>query len=241
MVIKIVNNDTTVENNLGLDLSVFLLNRYSFSGLSFWSIETEDWGEHSYSLDVFLHQFLLNFHYQLFQYDDYFQDSKTSQPFSYLKDTDEALTVIGGDIIWQNFHSIDAGLKVNHYTYDKKGETSQYIAAVFNVYGEKQTSVGAETGIMDGESSENNYYLGRIYFYWDSPAGYLDRWFFDGEVMYIYYNEAIYGKDSSVFASAGCGFRAINDKLTTKFSTDFSRDTYHDTDIRLMTIIEYEY
>jgi len=43
------------------------------------------------------------------------------------------------------------------------------MALVLNLYGQSQTSVGAEAGVMDGDYSENSYYLGRLYFYWDAP------------------------------------------------------------------------
>ena len=53
--------------------------------------------------------------------------------------------------------------------------------------------MGAEAGLMDGDSAENSYYLGRIYFYWDAPFRAMEKWFFDGEFMYVGYEEEIYG------------------------------------------------
>lgn len=238
---KLINDNDTVENKLGVDLSLYLFSSFAFSGLSVWNFETENWGEHSYSADMYINRFSLKAHYQKFQYKDYFSDKKSSQLFSYLQDSNETLTVIGGDIIWQKFHGLDAALKLNHYTYDMRRETSRYMAVVFNIYGQEQTATGVEVGIMEGESEENSYYLGRIYFYWDTPARLLENWFVDGEIMYVRYEEKIFRKDNSIFASTGCGRKIIDDTLKVKFSGDYSSDPYHDFDIRFMTVVQFEY
>ncbi|MBW2298411.1 MAG: hypothetical protein JRF32_12480 [Deltaproteobacteria bacterium] len=166
---QLSNDNNTIDNKMGADISLYLFDYIAISGLSFWNFETEDWGEHSYAADLYINQFSLKAHYQMFQYGDYFSGGSGSQTLSYLQDTDEILTIVGGDVIWQQFHGFDAGLKLNHYTYDVRRETSQYMALVLNLYGQSQTSVGAEAGVMDGDSSENSYYLGRLYFYWDAP------------------------------------------------------------------------
>jgi len=237
---KLDNDSNTIDNKLGADLSVYLFNRFVFSGLSFWNLETEDWGEHSYAADLYVSQFSLEAHYQMFPYGDYFSGNTDNQMLSYLQDTDETLTILGGNIIWQQFHGFDTGLKLNHYTYDIRQETSQYMAVVLNLYGQADTSVGAEAGIMDGESAANSYYLGRIYFYWDAPS-FMKNWFVDGEFMYVGYKEEIYGRDSSIFSSAGCGRKILNDAMKIKISGDYSSDPYNDSDISIMTVVQIEY
>ncbi len=239
---KMLTNDSeTIENKLGGDLSLHLFSRLVISGLSVWNFDTEDWGEHTYSADVYVNQFSLKAHYQRFQYEDTFSGESDSQLLNYLEDTDETLTILGGDIIWQQFHGFDAGLKLNHYTYDQRRETSRYIALVINTYGLAQTVLGAEAGFMDGESSENSYYLGRIYGYWDAPFSFMENWFLDGELMVVYYKADIFGRDNSIFSSAGCGRNIIDDRLKIKFSGDYSSDPYHDSDIRFMTVIQFQY
>ena len=239
---KMLTNDSeTIENKLGSDLSLHLFSRLVISGLSVWNFDTEDWEEHTYSADVYVNQYLLKVHYQMFQYEDYFSGKSNSQLLNYLEDTDETLTILGGDIIWQQFHGFDAGLKLKHYAYDQRSETSRYIAMVINTYGQAQTVLGAEAGFMDGESSENSYYLGRIYGYWDAPFSFMENWFLDGEWMYVYYKADIFGRDNSIFSSAGCGRNIIDDRLKIKFSGDYSSDPYHDSDIRFMTVIQFEY
>ena len=238
---KLSNDNITIDDKLGADLSLYLFDRVAFSGVSFWNLETEDWGEHSYAGDLYINQFSFNARFQMFQYADYFSGDSESQTLGYLQDTDETLTIVGGDIIWQQFHGFDAGLKLNHYTYDVRQETSQYTGLVFNMYGQEQSSVGAEAGLMDGDSAENSYYLGRIYFYWDAPLGAMEKWFLDGDFMYVGYEEEIYGRDNSIFSSAGCGRKLLDDAFKIKISGDYSSDPYHDADIRFMTTIQFEH
>ena len=237
----LTNDNETIENKLGGDLSLHLFSRLVISGLSVWNFDTEDWEEHTYSADVYVNQFSLKARYQRFQYEDYFSGKSNSQLLNYLEDTDETLTILGGDIIWQQFHGFDAGLKLNHYTFDQRGETSRYVAMVMNAYGQAQTTFGAEAGFMDGESSETSYYLGRIYVYWDAPSSIMENWFLDGEFMVVFYKKEIYDRDNSIFSSAGCGRNIIDDRLKIKFSGDYSSDPYHDSDFRFMTVVQFEY
>ena len=238
---KLSDDDTIINNKIGTDISLFLFDRVAFTGFSFWNLETQDWGEHSYATDVLFSRLSLKARYQLFQYQDYFSGGSDSQAFGFLEDTDEILTIVGGDIMWQQFHGFDAGLKLNHYTYDVRDETSQYAGLVLNFYGRARTSVGAEVGLMDGDSPENSYTLGRVYFYWDAPFKVMEKWFLDGEFMYVGYKEDIYGRDNSIFSSAGCGRHIGSDALKIKISGDYSADPYHDADIRFMSVLLFEY
>jgi hypothetical protein len=238
---NLANDSDIVENKLGLDLSVLFLNTLAFSGLSCWNVETEAWAEHSYAANLYVKQFTLKASYEKFQYADYFSEGNGSRILDYLQGTDETLTVLGGDIVWQNFYSLDVGLKLKHYTYDLRQETSQYMAGVFNVYGQNRTAMGGELGSMDGDSSDNSYYLGRLYGYWDAPFGLSEKWFVDADIVIVKYREEIYAKDSSLFSSAGCGRTIVDDSLKIKISGDYSSDPYHDADLRLMTALIFEY
>ena len=235
------NDNTTIDHKLGTDFSLFVFDRIALTGHSFWNIETEDWGEHSYAVDLLFSQLSFKARYQLYQYLDYFSGDSDSHAFGFLQDTDETLTIVGGDIIWQRFHGFDTGLKLNHYTYDVRDETSQYAGLVLNIYGQAQTSVGAEMGSMEGESPENNYTLGRVYFYWDAPFKVMQNWFLDGEFMYVGYKEEIYGRDNSIFSSVGCGRKLMDESMKLKISGDYSSDPYHDSDFRFMSVLLIEY
>ena len=235
------DDNMVIDHAVGADFSLFLSDRVAFTGLSSWNLETEAWGEHSYTAELFFSQVSLKARYQRFRFEDYFYGASHSQAFDFLQDTDENLTIVGGDAVWQQFHGFDAGLKLNHYTYDVRQETSRYAGLVFNRYGQGSTSVGGEVGMMDGEAPENNYYLGRVYFYWDAPVQGMEAWFVDGEFMYVGYEEEIYGKDSSLFSSVGCGRTIMGDALKIKISGDYSSDPYHDADIRFMSVLQYDY
>ena len=69
----------------------------------------------------------------------------------------------------------------------------------------------------------------------------MENWFVDAEFMYVGYHEEIYGRDNSIFSSAGCGFNMLNDALKIKISGDYSADPYHDADIRFMSAILFAY
>ena len=235
------NDSITIDDKLGADFSLFLFDRIALTGISWWNLETEDWGEHAYAADLLFSRLSLKTRYQMFQYQDYFSGGSDSRAFGFLQDTEEVLTIVGGDIIWQQFHGFDAGLKLNHYTYDVREETSRYVGLVLNIYGDADTSVGVEAGSMDGESPENSYVLGRFYFYWDAPFKGMENWFLDGEFMAVGYREAIYGQDHSIFSSAGCGRKFMGDALKLKISGDYSSDPYHDADIRFMSVLLFEY
>jgi hypothetical protein len=109
-----------------------------------------------------------------------------------------------------------------------------------NLYADT-TRYGLEGGLMEGESKENRYKIGRGYLFWDGPFGSAESWFMSSDILYLLYDEEIYGKDHSWFVSVGCGKHLLEDTLQLAISGDYSSDPYFDEDARVTVIIKYEY
>lgn len=239
---KVSDDGDTVENTAGLDTYLMVTGFLTCQGLSSWNFESRGWREHTYEAVLVLDEFLLKAMYQAYRFDDYFSEDDTgSQPFRYLKDTDEKVSVVGGDMVWQQSGIVDVGIKLKQYTYDVRDETSRNVTAVLNVHGDKNSQAGLEIGIMDGETSENEYTLMRGYFYWDTPMPITENWYVSGNLLYVRYDEDIYGEDSSLFMSLGGGKQIIENSLQLNVSGDYSSDPYFDKDFRLMIALKYDY
>jgi hypothetical protein len=239
---KVSDDGDTVQNTAGLDTYLIITSFLTCQGLSSWNFESRGWREHSYEAVFDLNEFLLKPMYQAYRFDDYFSEDDTgSQPFRYLKDTDEKVSVVGGDLVWQQSGRFDVGVKLKQYTYDLRDETSRNVTTVLNIHGNKNSQVGLEIGIMDGETSENDYQLMRGYFYWDTPLPITENWFVSGDLLYVRYDEDIYGEDRSLFMSLGGGKQIIENSLQVNVSGDYSSDPYFDKDFRLMMALKYDY
>ena len=94
---------------------------------------------------------------------------------------------------------------------------------------------------MSSDTADNEYTLVRLYGYCEAMAGRSWIDFFSGDVLLTYYDESIYGEDSSLFISLGTGKRFMNDALTVKVSGDYSQDPYFDNDLRGMLTVSYSY
>ena len=64
--------------------------------------------------------------------------------------------------------------------------------------------------------------------------------FLSADLVYTLYDEAIYGEDSSVFVSLGCGWN-LAESLALKASADYSMDPYFDEDLRGLVSLSYRY
>jgi hypothetical protein len=93
---------------------------------------------------------------------------------------------------------------------------------------------------MQGDAARNQYQLSRLFFYWDRPVG-LPASFISGDLVYALYDEAIFGTDSSFFASLGAGQRFLKDRLEVKLSGDYSADPNFDSDLRGMLVMNYRF
>jgi hypothetical protein len=240
---KNISNKNDIEENLvGVDMSLDLDATLNLSGMSVWNLETDNWREHVYEADWILEAIHFTPFYHLFYYEDYFTaDDNDLHPFRFLKDSGEELTVAGGDIIWQEFSRIDLGLRYKQYTYDLRSEKSEYKAALINLYAGDSSVYGVELGVMEGETTENNYLLGRVYFFWNNPFAKDAGYFLSGDAVYVGYEEKIYDIDQSLFLSLGVGKEVVPDELRIKMAADYSSDPYYDADIAISVVIQYEF
>jgi hypothetical protein len=239
---KITDDGETVENTVGVDTSLGTSPLFILHGLSSWNAETQEWREHAYEAALALDPVLLKPLFQSYGFQDYFTEDTTDlQPFRFLQETDEKLMIIGADLILQQNPGFDAGIRFKQYEYDERDETSRYTAVLLNFYANNATRYGLEGGIMDGESVENRYQLGRGYLLWNGPFGSPESWFMSSDLLFIQYDEEIYGKDHSWFVSLGCGKQLVADTLQLAVSGDYSSDPYFDEDTRLNIVLKYIY
>lgn len=234
-----INADSeTVQNTAGADLTLKVGPWLVLNGLSSYNLETQDWREHRFDASLAIGPLILEPSYHFFQYDDYFNvENVNNNTFTFLRESDETLTIVGADLLWQPADLLEIGIRGRNYTYDLRDESARYYAGLltFNLLGGSQ--LGAEVGRMDGETSENIYMLYRGYFYWQNPLELSAAGFISGDIMYIAYDAPIYEVDNSFYGSLGGGHTFFDDRLKAKLSVTYSQDPYFDSDVgALMTI-----
>lgn len=231
----ISDNGSRHEESLGTDFTLLLPGDITLLGHSELNLMTTGWREHSYEMRLPVKQFVFKPFFQHFRYEDYFsQRSNSSTPFRFLQATGNSLTVVGTEANWYPSEHEEYVLRFKNFEYDHRfGDSQLYtLLAVWkwNILSE----VGAEFGRMQGSNLENRYYQGRGYFFWNIFPGFVT-----GDVMYVSYDQAIYKKNSSLFASVGGGVKFINNALSVKMSFDYSSDPYFDQDYRWMLKLSY--
>ena len=230
------------EEMAAIDLFAQLPFNINFFGFSSYNLDTDGWGEHSYDIRFNIKDFHFRPFYQRFRYEDFFNTKDNSaNPFRYLADTDEILSSIGSDVIWQRFDQVDLGAKLNLYDYDRRDDQALYFEgnAYWNLNGRSQ--IGGQLGRMNGDTDDTRYVLTRAFFYWNEP-GFLSRLgFITGDAMYVHYDEEIFSQDYSLWFSLGGGMRFFDDAMEVKLSGDWSDDPYFDSDIRGLLKIQYTY
>jgi hypothetical protein len=233
----VANDSNRDEEEVGFDLSSYLPKGVSLSGRSRWNLVTDGWAEHSYQglgriLGVQIRPF-----FEYFEYENFFNERENSaDPFRFLAETEEKITTFGSDFTYPVIPSVDVGAKLKYYDYDKRDESAQYISALAVWRWELLSEWGAELGLMNGDGSENCYFLGRTYVYKTLPPGFVT-----GDFVYAHYDEEILGRDYSVFFSLGAGRNFLDDALEVKLSGDFSSDPYFDTNLRGMLNVRYNF
>ncbi|MBU1710488.1 MAG: hypothetical protein KKE17_10835 [Proteobacteria bacterium] len=230
---QIYNDDIEDEEILGIDLALTPAGPISFSGLSSRNLLSNEWAEHSYEAPFRLFEKNVRPYFHQFEYDGLFNTrSNSADPFRFLAGTDETLTIIGSDIYWWQSEKWDLAFKVKNYDYDIRTDTSRFYSSLLTWHGEELSQVGGEMGVMEGAAAENDYLLGRAFFYWDQPADNKAFDFVTGDLLYVYYNETIFGQDNSLFLSLGIGSHFFNKSLAVKLSVDYSSDPFYDNDFR---------
>ena len=230
------------EEMAGFDLFAQLPFNINFFGFSSYNLDTDGWGEHSYDIRFDIFDFNFRPFFQRFRYEDFFNTKDNSaNPFRFLADSDEILSSLGSDIIWQRFDQVALGAKLNLYDYDRRDDQAFYFEgnANWNLNGLSQ--IGGQLGRMNGDTDETRYMLTRAFFYWNEP-GFLSRLgFITGDAMYVHYDEEIYSQDYSLWLSLGGGMRFFDDAMEVKLSGDWSDDPFYDSDIRGLLKIQYTY
>jgi len=226
----------------GIDLFAQLPLNISFFGFSSYNLDTRGWGQHLYELRFDIGDFGFRPFYQRYQYEDFFstQDSSVN-PFRFLADTGEILSVLGSDVTWYRFNQVDLGAKFNYYDYDLREDGAYYLEANANWHINGFTRLGGQLGRMDGDTTETSYLLTRAFFYWNLPSILSRLAFITGDAMLVNYDEAIYGQDYSLWFSLGGGLNFFEDALKIKLSANWSHDPYLDSDLGGLLKIEYTY
>lgn len=239
---KLENSDSERDGEMvGIDLSLALARSAYIRGLSAYNLDTSGWGQHLLEAGLDVADVHFRPVFERYQYDDFFNKKDNSaDPFRFLAGTNEILTVVGSDIIWKRFSSLDIGAKVSHYSYDKRNDNAMYYEGNLTWYVNGLSQLGAQLGRMDGGTSESAYFIGRTFFYLDQPLKAIPLGFITGDVQYVLYDQEIFGQDHSLFFSLGTGAKFFNDTLQVKLSGDYSIDPYFDSDFRVMLSILFQ-
>jgi hypothetical protein len=235
------NDGDKQDQQLGIDTAFALPAGASLAGRSSYNLESDGWGEHFYEISAAFGPFSFRPFFEKYDYRDYFASGdRTPNPFAILTQSNEGLTSYGTDILWKKIANWDIGAKVKHFTYQVNDDTATYYAGLVTWHGQELTQIGGELGTMQGDAARNQYQLSRLFFYWDRPVG-LPASFISGDLVYALYDEAIFGTDSSFFASLGAGQRFLKDRLEVKLSGDYSADPNFDSDLRGMLVMNYRF
>ncbi len=239
---SIENDSDTTEEMLGVDMSVFLPANLSLYGFSKYNQETEGWAEHSYELRIPVGNVLFKPYYQHFSYEDYFDiGANAVNPFSFLSQFDEEMTAYGLDALWRLDEAWTLGGKAKFFDYDQQDKAQMY-SVLLGWQGDNLTQYGVEIGhTAADDTAGNDYTLVRLYGYCDALADRFWLDFFSADMLLAYYDEDIYGEDSSLFVSLAGGKRFMDDALSITLSGDYSQDPYFDDDLRGMLTMSYAY
>ncbi|HKL26712.1 MAG TPA: hypothetical protein VJ910_10845 [Desulfuromonadales bacterium] len=238
----IENDDVTAEELLGIDLGLFLPANLSLSGYSTYNTESEGWAEHSYELRIPAGSFVFKPFYHQFTYEDYFDTGANAvNPFRALAQFDEELTAYGLDANWRYDDNWTFGGKLKLHDYDQREEAQTY-SITFDWQGEEMTQYGGELGrTVTDSAGANEYTLVRLYGYCEAMAESFGIDFVSSDLVLAFYDDEIYGEDSSLFVSLTGGKRFLDDALAVKISGDYSQDPYFEDDLRGMLIVSYNF
>ncbi len=231
----ISDNGSSHAESLGTDFTLILPRDIALLGHSEFNLITTGWREHSYEIRLPVKQFVFKPFFQYFSYEDYFsQRSNSSTPFRFLQGTGNSMTVAGTEANWYPSERQEYVMRFKNIDYDQRFGGSQLYTLLAIWKWKILSEFGAELGRMQGSNAENRYYQGRGYFFWNISPGFVT-----GDVMYVHYDKAIYGKDNSLFASVGAGSRFLDRALSVKLSFDYSKDPYFVEDYRWMLKLVY--
>ena len=231
----IANNSTRDKEFFAGDFSVSLPWNISLMGRSTLNLVSGSWGEHFYEARIPYGPVEFRPFYQYFRYEDFFgTGAGSANPFRFLAGTGNKITVAGTEAYWYPNEHLEMGLRFKHYDYEQRFGDARYYTLLAVWKRKVLSEVGFEFGRMDGKAPENRYYLGRAYFFWNLPPGFVT-----GDLQYVDYDKQIYRKGSSFFSSFGLGRQFLDDTLKIKLSLDYSNDPYFRKDYRGMLSASY--
>ncbi|BCS95164.1 hypothetical protein DSLASN_07960 [Desulfoluna limicola] len=238
---KAIHGDgETLDERIAMDLSWSPLEPLTLTGVSQYNLNTNGWAEHTVDARLYVSDYIIHPYVQRFEYDDLFSGtSKSFNPFSALAETEEVLTLVGGDLYWRGLPRFDLGAKVENYTHDETDRDALYTSGLLTWYVGEQWQLGGELGLMDGDQDENSFHLGRLWFHWDNPFDAIPTDFITGDAIYASYEEEIFEEDTSLFLSLGVGRSFMEEALSLKLSSDYSSDPYFESDARVMVTLTY--
>lgn len=239
---KVRSDSQDAEEKAGLDLSAYLPYAVNLYGFSAYNLDSEEFSEHSYELRFAAGPVQLRPYFQYFQYDDYFANSAEGvNPFPALATSGEELSVLGAEATLPALGSWTLIANLKQYNYDVLDDTALYYSGRAIWTSDKDNLLGGEVGIMDGDESRNQYVLFRVFGDWRQLPEMLPFTSLSSELVYVDYDQPIYGEDSSLFISVGVSRMFLNDALECRLSGDFSQDPYYDEDLRGMLSLNYRF
>jgi hypothetical protein len=233
---KLVNdNGSRREETFGADVGLRFPNNITLIGHNTFNLINNSWGEQSYDARIPFGPVKFQPFLQHFRYSSFLSSSGTTgTPFHFLSGTGNSLTVAGTDAFWYPNDQQEYVLRFKNYDYQTRFKTSQYYSLLATKRWKVLSETGLELGRMQGGDTENRYLLTRGYFYFSLMPGFIT-----GDLMYVLYDSAIYGRNTSLFASIGVGRAFFDNSLNVKLSMDYSRDPYVNEDIRFMVKVDY--
>ena len=239
---KIRNDSTDVEEMAGLDLAAYLPHNINLHGFSSYNLDSSAWAEHSYELSASIGPVSIRPYFQRFQYEDYFGTAANSaNPFRFLAASGEELTILGTDLTLPMGDAWRFVAKAKNYDYKVFSDSSQYFSGQATWSGSEHGQIGGEIGTMLGDTAQNDYYLLRLFTYWGQLSDSIPVDFISSDLIYVGYDQSIYGEDSSLFLSLGTGKKFMENALELKLSADYSKDPYFDADLRGMLTASYSF
>ncbi|MFZ2634372.1 MAG: hypothetical protein WA081_20115 [Desulfosalsimonadaceae bacterium] len=236
----IQNSDPEDDKKLGVDLYALLPADIIFSGFSSLNLVSSAWAEHSYELQFMVKEINIKPMYQRVQFQDLFDEgSLKSSPFRFLGETDEVLTVAGGDVSWQR-QPIEIGAQVKNYAYDQKSEANLYSAGFLNWTAEDMSEVSFECGLMNGDAPQNRFILGRTGVKVYAIPLLPEQGHLSGDIIYVNYNEPIYEQKDSITAVLSYSHRFFKNMFEIIISGDYGKGPYYDQDVGASLILVYD-
>ncbi|HSH70087.1 MAG TPA: hypothetical protein VK997_09220, partial [Deferrisomatales bacterium] len=232
---RVDNDGDKQEEVLGVDSSLSAGTFAYLHGTSVRNLGTDQWQEHSYEVRIPVRRFVLRPYFQRFDYAAYFDTGvNTGSPFRFLADSQETVTVLGGDVTWNATAALELGARAKRYTYQEREENAWYYAGLATWHLGSLNQVGGEVGRMDGDTEDTAYTQVRGFFYHEMSPGFVS-----GDAVYVHYDADILDEGRSVFASLSGGMRFLEEKLEVSLSGDYSADPYFDQDLRALLNVKY--